>query len=31
VVRFSTTSPITVRVPTGGNNGQNGDLQRHDQ
>jgi hypothetical protein len=31
VVRFSLTSPITVRVPTGGNNAPNGDLQRHDQ
>jgi hypothetical protein len=31
VVRFSLTSPITVRVPTGGNNNGNGDLQRHDQ
>ena len=30
VVRFSTTSPITVKVPTGANH-ENGDLQRHDQ
>jgi hypothetical protein len=31
VVRFTLTSPVTVRVPTGGNNAPNGDLPRHDQ
>jgi len=31
VVRFSLTSPITVRVPTNGNNAPNGELQHHDQ
>ena len=31
VVRFSLTSPITVRVPLNGNNAPTGELQRHDQ